>query len=190
MTAFDGFSGWVAAKVMERQNAYAEQEAVQRLDPQPGERVLVIGFGPGMGLHCLLKSQVQYVVGVDPSQVMYDAASKRNSVDILGGRLKLLKCEAADLTEDYGPFDGAIAVHTLQICRPISPTAARLAHVLRRGARFVSITHAWAARKDYGEERLFIDTVSDGLRKAGFAFVTHKTAEAENGTAILIEAIR
>lgn len=190
MTIFDGLSGRVAAKVMERQNAVAEQEAVQRLDAQPGARVLVIGFGPGIGLHCLLKSPVQYVVGVDPSQVMHDAASKRNSVDIVGGRLKLLKCEAADLTDDHGPFDGAIAVHTLQICRPITPTAARLAYLLRRGARFVSITHAWAARKDYGEERVFIDMVSDGLREAGFASVAHKFAEAENGTAILIEAVR
>ncbi|TSB01361.1 class I SAM-dependent methyltransferase [Sphingorhabdus contaminans] len=190
MTTFDGFSGWVAAKVMERQNAAAEEEAVRILDPQPGSKILVIGFGPGVGLQHLLNLPVQHVVGVDPSQVMHDAASRRNAADIRAGRLQLLKCAVADLSDDQGRFDGAIAVHTVQICRPFGPTAARLAKVLRPGAHLVTITHAWAARKDYGDERHFIATVSDGLREAGFASVSDKSADAENGTAILIEAIR
>jgi SAM-dependent methyltransferase len=190
MLMFEGVSGRIAAKVMERMNAEAEREAVRRLDPQQGARVLVIGFGPGIGLKALLEHPVGHVIGIDPSQVMQDAAAARNGAAIEAGRLRLIKASAADLDPDTGPFDAAIAVHTLQICRPFAPTAAKLAEVLRPGARLIGITHAWAARKDYGEEALFIDAVARGLHEAGFAHVSHGRADADGGTAVLHEAIR
>jgi SAM-dependent methyltransferase len=190
MSMFEGVSGRIAAKVMERMNAESEREAVRRLDPLQGSKVLVIGFGPGVGLEYLLEHPVDLVVGIDPSQVMQDAAAARNRAAIKAGRLRLIKSTAADLDPATGPFDAAIAVHTLQICRPFGPTAAKLAEVLRPGARLIGITHAWAARKDYGEEALFVDAVSGGLREAGFAHVSDGRAEAEGGSAVLHDAIR
>lgn len=187
---FEGISGRIAAKVMERMNAEAEREAVRRLDPLQESKVLVIGFGPGIGLECLLKHPVGHVIGIDPSHVMQDAAAARNRAAIEAGRLRLIKGTAADLDPEIGPFDAAIAVHTLQICRPFAPTAAKLAEVLRPGARLIGITHAWAARKDYGEEALFVDAVSRGLREAGFARVSNSHADADGGSAVLHDAIR
>lgn len=187
---FDGLSGRIAAKIMGQMNAAAEREAVVRLDPKPNSRVLVIGFGPGLGLQYLLERPVRLVVGIDPSQVMHNAAAARNRNALDSGRLQLIRVEAANLVQSVGPFDGAIAVHTLQICRPFADTAARLAEVLCAGAPLISITHAWAARKDYGTEGLFIEAITQGLRDAGFAKVGHGRAEAENGKAILLEAIR
>lgn len=190
MSMFEGISGRIAAKVMERMNAEAEREAVRRLDPQPGAKVLVIGFGPGIGLANLLERPVGHVIGIDPSQVMQDAAAARNRTAIEAGRLQLIKSTAADLDPETGPFDAAIAVHTLQICRPFAPTAATLAKVLRPGARLIGITHAWAARKDYGDEARFIDAVVRGLHEAGFAQVSQGQADAEGGSALLHDAIR
>lgn len=190
MAMFEGFSGRIAAKVMERMNAEAEREAVRRLDPQPGDKVLVIGFGPGIGLESLLERPVGHVVGIDPSQVMLDAAAAQNRAAIEAGRLRLIKVTAADLAAETGPFDAAIAVHTLQMCRPFAPTAARLAEVLRPGARLIGITHAWAARKDYGEENRFMDAIARGLEEAGFAHVSHGLADADGGSAVLLDAIR
>lgn len=190
MSMFEGISGRIAAKVMERMNAEAEREAVRRLDPLQGDKVLVIGFGPGIGLESLLEHAVGHVVGIDPSQVMQDAAAARNRAAINAGRLRLIKGTAADLDPDTGPFDAAIAVHTLQICRPFAPTAAKLAVVLRPGARLIGITHAWAAKRDYGEEALFIDAVARGLYEAGFAHVSHGRADADGGSTLLHDAIR
>ncbi len=190
MSMFEGVSGRIAAQVMERMNAEAEREAVRRLDPRKGDRVLVIGFGPGIGLESLLEHPVGHVIGIDPSQVMQDVAAARNRAAIKAGRLRLIKGTAADLDGEIEPFDAAIAVHTLQICRPFAPTAAKLAEVLRPGARLIGITHAWAARKDYGEEALFIDAVVRGLREAGFAHVSHGRADADGGSAVLHDATR
>lgn len=187
---FDGVSGRVAARVMARMNAAAEHEAVRRLRPGAGDRVLVIGFGPGLGLQALLETDVGRVVGVDPSNAMVRAAAARNRTAIARGRLELLRQTVAEMGDGHDRFDGAIAVHTLQICRPFEATAQRLASALRPGARLVSITHAWAARKDHGSEARFIETVLRGLADAGFGGVSYGRADAEDGTAILIEAVR
>jgi SAM-dependent methyltransferase len=187
---FDGILGWIAARAMERMNADAEREAVRRLHPLAGEHVLAIGFGPGVGLQNLLETEVAQVLGVDPSAVMNSVAAVRNSQAIGEGRLKLVKAEIADFDDSLRPFDGAIAVHTLQMCQPFEPTATKLAALLRTGGRLVSITHAWAAAKDCGSEDRFVEVVEQGLIKAGFQNVMYATADAEKGTAILIEATR
>ncbi len=190
MPLFDGVSGWVAAKAMERMNADAEYEAVARLAPEPGSRILVIGFGPGLGLERLLSLPVAEVVGVDPSSVMHRVASARNDQAQAQGRLRLVQDMVHRLHTPESHFDGAVAVHTLQICRPFAQTAEKLAAILKPGGKLVAITHAWAAKKDYGAKEEFTQSVTSGLTAAGFSDVSCGTAEAENHTAILMEAIR
>ncbi len=190
MALFDGISGWIAAKAMERMNAEAEHEAVARLAPREGSRILAIGFGPGIGLERLLSLPVSEVIGVDPSAVMHRIASARNDEALAQRRLKLI-ADVVDLIEvEPCYFDGAIAVHTLQICRPFAATANKLGGVLKPGAKLVSITHEWAARKDYGAVESFRTAIEDGLYGAGFSSVSFGVANAEGGTAILIEGIR
>lgn len=190
MSTFEGVSGWLAARVMARMNAEAEAEAVERLAPAPGSRILVIGFGPGVGLAALLDRPVGHVVGVDPSAVMQRTAADRNRQAIADGRLTLVKDIVERLDFAHGPFDGAIAVHALQICRPFGPTADRLAVLMKPGGRLVSITHAWAAEKDWGSADAFVTGIGDGLARAGFAEVRNSLAKAEAGKALLVEARR
>lgn len=187
---FDGIRGWVAGKAMERMNAAAEHEAVERLAPCPGASVLVGGFGPGVGLAHLLTYPVEQVVGVDPSGAMYQLAAQRNRAAIDSGRLRLVSTVLADIDPALGPFDGMIAVHTFQMCSPFAPTAERLAQVLVPDARLVSITHGWAAARDHGSVEAFVTMVCEGLTKAGFAKVESGFAAAEGGKAILVEARR
>jgi hypothetical protein len=64
---FDGVAGRVAARVMARLNADMERAALDALDPRPGDRVLVVGFGPGVGVTELLRRV--------PDRVERDAAT-------------------------------------------------------------------------------------------------------------------
>ncbi len=190
MSTFDGVSGWIAARVMARMNAEAEAEAVARLAPAPGTRILAIGFGPGVGLEALLARPVGHVVGIDPSAVMHRVAGERNREALARGRLTLVRDLVENLDLALGGFDGAIAVHTLQMCTPFPLTAARLAAVLKPGARLVAITHGWAAARDHGSEAAFTARVGDGLAAAGFTQLIHGRADCEGGKALLIEARR
>lgn len=187
---FDGPSGWIVGKLMASQNAAAEREAVTLLAPRPGQRVLVLGFGPGVGLQHLLKAGVAEVWGVDPSAAMLAQARKRNRAAILEGRLHLEQCRADQLCDAAGKFDGAIAVNTIQMCRPIAPTAQRLAEALAPEARLVTLTHAWAARKDFGSEDAFCEEITSGLIAADFSSASSQRGQSEKGTIIAIEALR
>lgn len=63
---------------MARLNADMERAALDTLDPQPRDRVLVVGFGPGVGLAELLRRVPDAtVLGIDPSAVMVRAATRR-----------------------------------------------------------------------------------------------------------------
>ena len=75
---FDGLTGRIAAHVMARVNADMEQAALDALEPRPGDRVLVVGFGPSVGIAELLRRVPDArVVGIDPSAVMVRAATRR-----------------------------------------------------------------------------------------------------------------
>jgi threonine dehydrogenase-like Zn-dependent dehydrogenase len=77
MVSFDGPLGGLAAPVMARLNADAEAAAVARLAPSAGAEVLVIGFGPGVGLRLLSGvAGIGRIAGIDPSQAMLNHARR------------------------------------------------------------------------------------------------------------------
>jgi ubiquinone/menaquinone biosynthesis C-methylase UbiE len=88
---------------MARVNADMEA-ALDALDPQPGERVLVVGFGPGVGIAELLRRvRDARGVGIDPSAVMVRAATRRLPA---GAQVELLAEPLETLDATLGPSTG------------------------------------------------------------------------------------
>ncbi|HWW44333.1 MAG TPA: methyltransferase domain-containing protein [Acidimicrobiia bacterium] len=142
---FDGVTGRVAARIMARLNADMERAALDALDPQPGDRVLVIGFGPGVGIAELLRRVPDAtVVGIDPSTAMVRAATRRLPA---GAAVELLPEPLETLEATGPPFDRAVAVNCHQCFAPHDVALAHLRGVLVGGGRFVSLTHDWAIEK-------------------------------------------
>lgn len=188
MAMFDGLSGMIVGRIMARMNEPAEREAVDLLAPIAGQHVLVIGFGPGIGLQYLLNTRPQVALcGIDPSAVMVKAAAKLNRSALESGRLRLVQCGIAELTPDNGPFEGALAVNAIQMCEPIDHTARQLRALLAPGARLITITHDWAMKKQAGSVANFVARLGDALTKAGFSQVESRAAIAEKGRAIIVE---
>jgi ubiquinone/menaquinone biosynthesis C-methylase UbiE len=188
---FDGVGGRIVGPIMALQNREAEEEAVALLAPEADHRVLVIGFGPGVGIELLLKLLGQgQVVGVDPSRVMNDLAKARNRKAVAEGRVHLLPSTAAQIAREAAYFDGAIAVNTLQLCEPIDPTAIELARVLRPGAKLVTLTHDWAIRKHAATVEAWVHDHLAALTGAGFLEGHSFAARAEKGGSIALIAKR
>ena len=86
------------------------------LDVQPTDRILEIGFGPGLAIAELSRrvGSHGHVYGIDRSEVMVRQASKCNSVVIQAGRVALAlgTVERLPPTLD-GPFDAILAVNSL-----------------------------------------------------------------------------
>ena len=89
--------------------------AVGLLDVQPDDRVLEIGFGPGIAIEEMARRATRgLVVGVDHSEVMVRQATRRNAAAVRDGtrrpapRLGRGRCPQFD-----APFDKILAVNSL-----------------------------------------------------------------------------
>lgn len=186
---FDGPLGRVTAAIMARMNAAAEAEAIDELSPAPDARLLVIGFGSGVGLDLLLRRDLHLAItAVDPSSAMHAATRRR-----LGARVvdvELVQTTAAALTLPTASLDCAVAVHALQLCEPLAATAEMLARTLRPGARVVTITHDWAMAHHAGSADRFLEQEHHAFRAAGFQETEHGFARADRGKAIRFTATR
>jgi phosphatidylethanolamine/phosphatidyl-N-methylethanolamine N-methyltransferase len=80
------------------------RRAIALLDPQPGERLLLVGVGTGADLP-LLPRGVQ-AIGVDISPAMLDQA--RRKLPLPGLEVTLLQGDAQGLLEDEASCDAAI----------------------------------------------------------------------------------
>jgi len=188
---FDGPAGWLIGQLMARLNAGAEREAAEILAPIAGERLLVIGFGPGVGLQALdARHRDLRIVGADPSAAMLRATGRRNRDAVAAGRITLVQATLDQLDLPPAGFDAAMAVHSLQFCRPLASAAAKLAHLLRPGGRLVSITHGWAMARHAGSVEAFLAEAQAAFADAGFVAISSGPARAERGRAIRFSAER
>ena len=81
-------TGWVFAH--RPSNRQRNRWVVSLLDVQPAERVLEIGFGPGLAVAELVRAGAGHVYGIDHSGVMLRQASRRNAAAIRAGRVTLI----------------------------------------------------------------------------------------------------
>jgi SAM-dependent methyltransferase len=113
-----------------RRNAWA----VERLDVQPTDRVLEIGFGPGIAVRELARRATRgYVAGVDHSAVLVEQAFRRNRQAIRAGRVDLRLGAAESLPDFREPFDKILAVNSVMFWDDPVQRLRELRKLLRTG---------------------------------------------------------
>lgn len=189
---FDGPIGWLAAAQMARGNAAAEAEAVETLAPGHGDAVLAVGFGPGVGIgRALERVPDGWVAGADPSLAMCRLAARRHRDEVLAGRVRLVRTTADALPWPDATFDGAMAVHSIQLWEPRAASLAEVARVLRPGARLVTLTHAFAVRAVARVPvEVWVEELTSGVRAAGFDAVAHGRGRADGGRVVAVSGRR
>src|SRR5262245_34900076 len=95
-------------------------------------------------------------------------------------RVRLERTTAARLPWPDDSFDGATAVNSIMLWKPLDASVAEVARVLRPGGRLVTITHDWALRDP--------SAIENALTSNGFAEVTRRSAQAEQGRTTLLVA--
>jgi len=127
-------AGWVMAhrSSNRRRNAWA----VSLLDVQRNDRVLEIGFGPGVAIRELARLAADgYVCGLDHSEVMLRQAARRNADAMRRGQVELRLGSVERLPAFEAPFDKILAVNALQFWdQPVEPLG-QLRRVLRSRGR-------------------------------------------------------
>jgi len=126
-----GFIGTLALTAMALKNGGQNDAALAALDPKPGDAVLEVGCGPGMGMRAALKrvGRSGFVAGGDQSACAAHFAAHAVHRALLQGRAAVLRAEAADLPFRDAMFDRAFAVNSFQFW----PDPARALREIARG---------------------------------------------------------
>ncbi|QBQ41781.1 methyltransferase domain-containing protein [Sphingobacterium psychroaquaticum] len=152
----EGKSGEKGAKMMVDLGDAMAREAIPFLGLGQKDRVIEIGFGPGIGLETLVKTVSQgTIVGIDPSELMHRLASERNKDSIVSGKITLIKGTVENLPFDDDYFNGAIAMDNMHFWNEPLNGLTELKRVLLPGSKLVCSFTPHSGGSKHGWEKLF-----------------------------------
>lgn len=115
-------------------NVQRNEWAISLLNLRPSDRVLEIGFGPGVAIQKMSAIVTDGVIwGIDHSEVMLRQASKRNQRAIATGRVRLVLTSVSDLPAFDGLFDKILDVNGFQFWDHKTDVLRQLREQLRPG---------------------------------------------------------
>ena len=131
-----GVLGRIGGLILARFNRAFAEEIVALLDVRAAERVLEVGFGPGVAIELLAgAASVAKVAGIDPSKEMVEQASARNAAAIRTGAVDLRQGSVESMPFEDDSFDTALAINSMQVL-PDKPAGLReICRVLTGGGR-------------------------------------------------------
>jgi trans-aconitate methyltransferase len=159
--------GWIMAT--RSSNVERNRWAVDQLDVGPTDRVLEIGFGPGVAIEALAASATEGTVfGIDHSELMVRAASRRNTRAVEAGRVVLTTAGVGDVDDGLRPLDLVLAVNNLGMWPDPPAQLRRLWSLLRPGGRIAVGIQPRSAGADAETARRAADETAALLTDAGF----------------------
>ena len=138
-----GFLGNIAGFIMAHRPSNLERNewAISLLNLQPSDRVLEIGFGPGVTIQKMSEIVLDGVIwGIDHSEVMFRQASKRNQRALEAGRVRLVLTSVSQLPSNDCPFDKILAVNNFQFWENKTDVLGRLREQLHTGG-IIALVH-------------------------------------------------
>lgn len=138
-----GFWGRGAGLLMAHRSSNRRRNvwAVSLLDVRANDRVLEIGFGPGVAILELSRIALEgYVCGIDHSEVMLRQAAKLNADGIRSGVVDLRLASVDALPAFDAPFDKILAVNAIMFWAEPGARLAELRCLLRPGG-LIAVAH-------------------------------------------------
>jgi SAM-dependent methyltransferase len=167
-------NGWMFAH--RPSNRQRNRWVVSLLGVRPADRVLEIGFGPGVAIAALARAGAGHVYGIDHSAVMLRQASRRNAAAIRAGRVTLVNAPVERLPPALdGPFDVILAVNSLAFWPAPTDRLAELRERLAPGGRVAIVSQPRCHGATAGTSRDAGEEIADLLRGAGLTPASTRT---------------
>ncbi len=169
-----GILGGLAGRIMANRpsNIARNQWTVDLLDLQADDRVLEIGFGPGIAIEAVARRVTEgQITGVDHSAVMLQQAGRRNAQAIADGRVNLYLGLLQKLPPYEEPFTKIFSVNVVQFWVEPVMEFTKLRAMLAAEGLLVStyMPRSRNATNRQGLEKA--KEIAGQLRQAGFAVV-------------------
>jgi ubiquinone/menaquinone biosynthesis C-methylase UbiE len=154
-----GLFGKLIGNRMAKGNVYDAEWTISLLGMQPHQRVLEVGFGPGVSTQ-LASAKVSegFVAGIDHSSTMVQAARKRNADAIQSGRIELRQGEVDSLPYPDQSFETAFSLHSIYFWQNPVDGLREIKRVLKPGG-LLAITiqpkDKWTPQVDTGIMTLY-----------------------------------
>jgi trans-aconitate methyltransferase len=178
-------AGWVMAN--RPSNVERNRWSVDLLDVRPDDRVLEIGCGPGLALaYCVAKLEGGHVVGIDHSEVMIAAASKRNAAAIKGGALELVTGSIDRLPTLGLTFTKALAVNVAQFFPDKTALFSAIAAVMAPNGLIAATSQPRTAKPTHADALRMASAFSEAMTDAGFADIRCEILPVTPASAICV----
>jgi cyclopropane fatty-acyl-phospholipid synthase-like methyltransferase len=132
-----GMMGWLAGKIMlyRGSNRQRMEWAISLLHLHPQDRVLEIGFGPGLSIELIGKQLSEgRVAGIDHSEVMVNEAKKRMARYSLSAEIDL-RCASVTNIPDFGyRFDKVLSINSFQFWPDTIESLTQIKKMMKPGA--------------------------------------------------------
>ena len=177
----EGLLGRLGGVILARANRSFAEEMVALLGIAPGDRVLEVGFGPGVAIELLARATpAGSVAGIDVSREMVRQAAVRNAAAIRTGKVVLRHGTVERMPFEDAAFDLALAINSLQVWPDVDGGLREIRRVLRPGGRLALAFTPRSGQPRHGlSERLEANGFADArlveLRR-GFCALARKAS--------------
>jgi ubiquinone/menaquinone biosynthesis C-methylase UbiE len=135
-------TGWfgkiVMGDLLNKGNEKINRYAIERLEIQPTDRILDIGFGGGITIVEMLKTiETGKIYGIDFSDVMVAQARDRFKDTIAAGKVSIEFADVRKLPFDDDTFDKVCTVNTIYFWEEPEVGLREIARVLKSGGKLV-----------------------------------------------------
>jgi ubiquinone/menaquinone biosynthesis C-methylase UbiE len=176
-----GFFGKLVAKMMEFRNRNSYKGIIRKLSPGPGDRILEIGYGPGLGIYQIAASYPDCRInGIDYSELMFAKASRRNKKFIESGIVHLEQGDVLTLDPGKDQFDKIFCVNVIYFWNDLNVAFTKIFNLLGNKGEFL----IYMDHKNRIEKAKFladfckypVEQVETELKKAGFTDIEYTFA--------------
>lgn len=159
-------------------NRVRSSRTIDLLDLRPEDRILEVGFGPGLAVARAAEIVTAgKVVGIDHSELMLRQARRRNAKAIRAGRVELLLGSADALPRFEGRFDKVMAVNVYMFWKDPVSILGGLRQVMNPGGVVALTLQPRNRGATAYDTRLAAERMTASLLAAGFGEVRTEILE-------------